>query len=95
MEKDTSQKLFAFWKYDLPPYYCGGEIVSFNEKGDVETKEYGKGLWVKPIKVLPLEAGKEIAKQLGELRAEAHAAEKELRERLRTKAELIFNQEDF
>jgi len=61
-------KLYAFWKLGCFPYVLGGEIVRWRDDGCVETKEYGPGLWWKPIKILPVEAGKKLRAELEALK---------------------------
>lgn len=44
--------MIAFWKYDTYPYVLYGTVTDM--KGDkVETKEYGKGHWFRPLVIYP------------------------------------------
>lgn len=54
-------KLFAFWTYNNGYFdaFLGGEVTNVYENGNVEIKEYGAGSSFKPVKILPLEVGKE------------------------------------
>ena len=61
--------LFAFWSYGSYPYVLGGTVTRMREDGYVETKEYGPGAWFKPVKLLPLDAGKELNAKLRALDA--------------------------
>lgn len=69
-----TQRLYAFWKYDLFPFVLGGEITSMTSDGKVETVGYGKGYYFNPFKIVPLTEGKRIAKELEILRAEHQKA---------------------
>lgn len=33
-------RYYAFWKYDLPPYALGGEVLAFHNSGGVFIKGY-------------------------------------------------------
>lgn len=61
------QELYAFWPYDRFPFIVGGTVIQMNDKGYVETIEYGRGHWFKPCKLLPLEVGKNLHAQLKKL----------------------------
>ena len=63
------KKLFAFWKYDQFPYCLGGEITDMRDNGSIETVEYGRGAYFKPVLILPLEQGKATMKELKVLEA--------------------------
>ena len=45
-----------------------------DDRGMVETVGYGKGSWFQPFKILPLDEGRKIAKELQKLQAERIAA---------------------
>lgn len=68
--------LFAFWRYDLFPFWLGGTVVRMSENGSVETKEFGKGYWFKPYFIVPVSKGRMLKEKLDALRAEHHAATK-------------------
>lgn len=61
-------KLYAFWKYDIFPEICGGEVIKVDEEGNVETKEYGTNCWFKPGKLISLTEGKKIRLKLDNLK---------------------------
>lgn len=63
-------KLYAFWKYDIFPKICGGEITQIDEEGNVETVEYGKNSWFKPNKIVSLKEGRKIKAKLNDLEME-------------------------
>ena len=46
-------KLMAVWEHDSYPYFLCGEITGMEERGYVETKEFGKGNLIKPTLILP------------------------------------------
>lgn len=60
-------ELYAFWKYDLYPFVCGGPVVEMRDDGWVQTKNFGKGYWFKPIHLLPLKAGEELHRRIKSL----------------------------
>ena len=60
-------KLYAFWKYDIFPKICGGQVTQIDEEGNVEIKEYGKNSWFQPDKIVSLTEGKKIAARLADL----------------------------
>lgn len=65
----TLKGCVAFWPYDKFPFILGGHITEMNERGAVETREYGPGFFFKPIKILPAKAGEAALAKLEELRA--------------------------
>lgn len=75
-------KLYAFWKYDIPPYLLGGEVIEVMEDGYVTIKGYTPSKF-KPIKIVPLEKGIKLQKKLDKARAKykktIQEAEKELK----------------
>ena len=54
-------KLYAFWKYDRPPYVLGGVVTKIKDNGDVCVKGFD-GSCFTPMQILPLEEG--LAKQM-------------------------------
>ena len=68
------KKLFAFWRYDQFPNVLGGEITDMDAEGNVETANYGKGHWFKPIKIVPLAEGKRLMDELHTLKLERQLA---------------------
>jgi|14BtaG_2_1085337.scaffolds.fasta_scaffold74713_3 hypothetical protein len=62
------QELFAFWKYDLPPYALCGKISKIDEAGRVYVVAF-QG-WFKPILILPLAEGLELKSKLKEAASE-------------------------
>ena len=72
-------KAYAFWRYDTFPFVLHGEVVAGpDDKGRVQVKGYANarddgtygGGWFMPIKLLSIEAGQPLGKQLDLLRAE-------------------------
>jgi len=59
---------YAFWRYDLFPYVLGGTITKMREDGCVGTVEYGS--YFNPVKILPVDAGKELHKKIEALARE-------------------------
>jgi hypothetical protein len=68
---------YAFWTYDLFPHILGGTITKMRDDGSVETEEYGKGRYFKPMKVLPGHIGKELNEKIRALAKERDRALKE------------------
>lgn len=56
-------KLYAFWKYDNPPYLLGGEVESIDEDGFVTVKGYSSFRF-RPVKIVSLEKGIKLHKEL-------------------------------
>lgn len=56
-------KLYAFWKYDNPPYLLGGEVESIDEDGFVTVKGYSSFRF-RPVKIVSLEKGIKLQKKL-------------------------------
>lgn len=59
--------LYAFWRYDLFPFYLGGQVSKMKDDGSVQTIEYGPGYYFKPVLLLPLAAGKSLMAKLNDL----------------------------
>lgn len=38
----ADERLYAFWKYDRPPYLLGGEVLKVREDGGVFVKGYDR-----------------------------------------------------
>ena len=71
-----NKQVYAFWRYSHFPFVCGGTVVGMSESGCVETKEYGKGYWFLPLRIMPLEAGKALHEKINNLDAEYDSAKK-------------------
>lgn len=57
------QKLYAFWKYDVPPYVLGGEVTEIKSNGRVCVKGF-TGYSFLPLQILPLEEGRAKQKEI-------------------------------
>ena len=57
-------KLYAFWKYDIPPFLLGGEVEEVLEDGYVIIKGRTPGYKFKPVIIVPLEKGVKLHKKL-------------------------------
>lgn len=66
-------KLYAFWKHSSFPYVLGGPVTKMNDNGTVETKNFGKGYYFMPFKIVPLKTGQALQKALDRLE-ERHVA---------------------
>ena len=72
--------LYAFWKYDVPPFLLGGEVISVTEDGYVTVKGYsGK---FKPELIVPIEKGIKIHKKLNKANAKYKEKVNEAQEEL-------------
>lgn len=60
-------KLYAFWKYDVPPFLLGGEVEEVLEDGCVIIK--GRISKFKPVLIVPLERGIKLHKKLNKAEA--------------------------
>lgn len=58
------QKVIAFWEYDQFPNILCGEVVKFRRNGSVETIQYGKGYYFKPVILLPYDDGMILKEKL-------------------------------
>jgi hypothetical protein len=86
-----NKTLFAFWKYDQFPFVLGGTVEDINEEGLVQTKEYGKGFWFNPVKMLPLKEGKELLAKLNNLDYERRKAMKVMDKQFDKKVKDLIN----
>lgn len=57
-------KLYAFWKYDRPPYVLGGEVKELDKEGCVTTVNFGPRMRFRPLKIVPLEKGIKLQKKI-------------------------------
>lgn len=56
-------EMYAFWKYDVPPYLLGGKIADIMENGTVSIEGYA-GYKFKPVAIVPLEEGLKLQMKL-------------------------------
>lgn len=71
--------MFAFWKYDLYPYYIGGKVTEdFGDDG-VEVAGY-PGSIVRPTFFLPDEKGEKLVEELKDLKFRERVARDVLKE---------------
>ena len=88
------QKLYAFWSYDLCPYYLGGQITEFLDNGRVKAKGY-QNMTFKPLAILPDKAGENALNMLKDIREQWRIAEKNLKDKYKNAVEeLIGLKED-
>jgi len=66
-------ELYAFWPYDLFPYYLGGRVVKMSGES-VEIKGYGPGYLFKPPRLVEGKAGRKILADLQALKDEHRKA---------------------
>ena len=76
--------MYAFWEYDLFPYYDGGKIKGI--KGQTVAVEGYDGYTFKPKFLMDDDSGKKFAKRLDALRVEMDMMIKE--QDLKTKREI-------
>lgn len=67
MKDGNTGKLYAFWKYDRPPYLLGDEVSQIHEDGSVSVVKYTYRF--KPVVILPLEKGIKLQKKLNKANA--------------------------
>lgn len=75
--------LYAFWKYDTPPYLLGGEVIEVREDGYV-TIEGHAGYKFKPVSIVPIEKGIKLQKKLNKAETKYKKAVNAAREELLT-----------
>lgn len=86
-----NKKLYAFWKYDCYPYLLGAPVVEFRDDGFITAEGY-RGCRFKPIKILPLEAGKALKAKLDALEQEYNEQQRALHETFRKRARETFGE---
>lgn len=78
-----NKELYAFWRYDVDPYILGAKIEEFLDDGTVVPVGY-QGAKVRPVVILPGEAGKNALEKIKELHTDfAHNAKKQREDLLR------------
>lgn len=80
--------LYAIWRYDLFPYYLGGEVAQVLDSGRIKAKGYG-GMIFAPVKLLPAPAGRALMERLNALDREHSKAEKAFKETWRAKVDAL------
>jgi hypothetical protein len=79
-------ELMAFWSYDQYPYVLWGNVVAVDDKGRVQTREYGPGMLFTPSLIISAARGRDLAAKLevlkGEKRDAINAVHAEFRTRL-------------
>ena len=60
-------KMYAFWKYDIPPFLLGGEVKEIQEDGCVSVVGYTSRF--KPVLIVPIEKGIKLQKKLNKANA--------------------------
>lgn len=76
-------KLYAFWKYDTPPYLLGGEVESIDEDGIVTVKGYSSSRF-RPVKIVSLEKGIKLQKKLNKAEEKYRRIVKDANDELRS-----------
>jgi hypothetical protein len=79
--------LFAFWKYDQFPFVLGGEATIMNDDGTVYVPAY-QGT-VRPVKMLPVDAGKKVKDDLDKLTSEYSLAMSDLTKEFKAKRDKL------
>lgn len=74
--------LYAFWKYDLPPFLLGGIVELINEDGYVKIKDRYDGMRFKPAVLVPLEKGLALQQKLDEAQTVYEKETKAAKEKL-------------
>ena len=86
--------LYAFWPYSPWPTYLGGTITKMREDGFVETKEYGRGSWVKPTIIVPVKLGLEMRAKIDLLKHERRAKVAEIEKVTRAAMNAVVDRKD-
>ena len=84
-----SNKIIAFWEYDLYPYTLAGTVESFYNPRMAQIKEYSRKF--KYFALLPEKEGNELKNHLHALRVEKKIKEKELSKEYREKLCNVLN----
>ena len=74
------EKLFAFWNYDTFPFLLGGEVISMDDSGCVQIKEYGY-YFFRPQFFTNETVGREIKQKLTDFEHKHYQAMREMNER--------------
>lgn len=74
--------LYAFWKYDLPPFLLGGIVELINKDGHVKIKDRYDGMRFKPAVLVPLEKGLALQQKLDEAQTVYEKETKAAKEKL-------------
>lgn len=86
MKKVKEQVLYAFWGYDLCPYVLSGIVESFENDGKIVPEGYGRMIAVKPLAIIPDDAGKKAQEVLASIRKEYAIKEKALKKQYKNAA---------
>lgn len=85
-------ELYAFWRYDQYPYVLHAKVESMADDGSVCLAGYG-GMSVQPLLLLPLDAGQELGRTIGDLKAGYHDAKLQLDREWRKNAGAVLPRE--
>jgi len=88
-----NDKLYAFWEYDQPPYFLGGEISKMADDGSVETTEFGRGSYFTPVKIVPAATGRKIKQKLEEIKTTTNEQISDLRRKAYKDAKALLTKE--
>ena len=84
MKVKMKQELYAFWPYDLFPYFLGGRVTKFFGQ-QVEVEGYGKGYLFTPVKIIEGKDGKHVLEELEKLKQQYQTRLVLLKEELTSK----------
>ncbi len=90
----ADEKLYAFWKYDSPPYMLGGEVLKIREDGGVFVKGYDRYMsscFKKEaiMAIVPYETGVKLHKKLKKAEARYRLKVQKAKKRLRSVNDMI------
>jgi len=71
-------QLIAFWKHDKFPFCLYGKVTEIDERGYVQTIEYGPGRCFKPVIILPIVVAEAVIGNLKKLEDEYNKARSEV-----------------
>lgn len=67
-----TEELYAFWRYDCPPFVLGGKVKEIKDNGDVIINAYYPRVFT-PIAILPLEKGLMLQEKINNIDAKYKA----------------------
>lgn len=88
MTNTNNNELYAFWKYDCPPFVLGGKVKEVLDDGCVTITSYYPRVF-EPIAIVPLEKGLELQKRIDDIEYKYKAAIKIANHELNLSMDLI------
>ena len=76
--------IMAFWPYMSAfcnKHFCSGVVTDIDNDGNVETKNFGRGYYFKPVAFFPVSQGKALQAKLDALEVKHDEEQGEMRKR--------------